>query len=298
MVASQKLEGVFLPLATPFHQDMSVDYKALQSNMRVYAASRVKGFLALGSNGENRCLRESEKQKILEVILAYKAAGQVVMAGCIYDSTELSVEFIRFAAKAGADYATLLTPSYFRKQMTHEVLIDYFTACADAAEIPVLLYNAPGFTGVTLAPRTVAELARHPNIAGMKDSAPGGIENFIPLNSPNFCVMAGSANFMYPTLTQGLRGGIVSLGNAVPHKAYELWTFGRAGGSPEGQNLHERMKEANQRISGAYGVPGVKAAMDAAGLAGGWPRHPLRRLESADRKAVRQALMDAQLLDE
>lgn len=292
MADLNRLTGVFLPITTPFNRDMSVDYEALKSNLRVYAQSGVHGYLALGSNGENRCLRESEKRKVLETILSGKDPEQVVMTGCIYDCTELTVEFMRYVRDAGSDFATLLTPSYFRKQMTHEALIDYFTACADAVDIPVLLYNAPGFTGVMLEPRTVGQLSRHPNIVGIKDSAPSGIENFIPFNRSDFCVMAGSANFLYPTLIQGLRGGIVSLGNVVPQKAVQLWKFGRDGGSPEGQDLHDRMEAANKRISGAYGVPGVKAAMDIAGLAGGYSRHPLPYLEGKDREAVRQALVD------
>ncbi len=296
MFDRKKLTGVFLPITTPFNRDMSVDYEALIANMRVYAQSEIKGYLALGSNGENRCLRESEKRRILETILAHKATGQIVMAGCIYDSTELTVEFMNFAKDAGSDFATLLTPSYFRKQMTHSVLVDYFTACADSVDIPVLLYNAPGFTGVTLDYHTVEQLSTHSNIVGLKDSASSGIENFIPLNRPDFCVMAGSANFMYPTLIRGLRGGIVSLGNIVPQKAFQLWKLGIEGGSTQGQELHDRMESANKRISGTYGVPGVKAAMDIAGLAGGYPRHPLKRLEGADRETVRQALVEFQLL--
>lgn len=296
MFGCNKLTGVFLPITTPFNRDMSVDYEALIANMSVYAQSEVKGYLALGSNGENRCLRESEKRRILETILSYKAEEQVVMAGCIYDSTELTVEFMHFVKDAGSDFATLLAPSYFRKQMTHTVLVDYFTACADSVDIPVLLYNAPGFTGVTLEYPTVAHLSTHPNIVGIKDSAPSGIENFIPLNGPDFCVMAGSANFMYPTLIRGLCGGIVSLGNIVPQKAFQLWRLGMDGGSTQGQELHDRMESANKRISGTYGVSGVKAAMDIVGLAGGYPRHPLKRLEGVDRETVRQALIEAQLL--
>ncbi|HOL94206.1 MAG TPA: dihydrodipicolinate synthase family protein [bacterium] len=292
----EKLSGIFLPVTTPFNEDMSIDLGALQSNMRFYAQTGIKGFLALGSNGENRCLRESEKLTVLQTILETKRPDQIVMTGCIYDSTPLTVEFMRTAQHLGSDYATLLTPSYFRKQMTPPVLVDYFTECAESAGIPVLLYNAPGFTGVTLTRETVSILARHPNIVGIKDSAPTGIEQFIPLDNAGFCVMAGSAAFIYPTMRLGLRGGIASLGNAFPEALLQLWNYGRQGPDGEGQAFHERITEANRRVSGTYGVPGVKCAMDLAGLAGGYPRKPLRRLEGADREAVRQALVETGLL--
>ncbi len=292
----RNLSGVFLPLNTPFNQDMSVDYGALKSNMQTYASSGVKGYLALGSNGENRCLRETEKLAVLETIVEQRAPDQIVMTGCIYDSTPLTIEFMRLAKDAGSDYATLLSPSYFRKQMTHPVLVDYFTECADSVDIPVLLYNAPGFTGVTLSPETVSVLSKHPNIAGMKDSAPSGIENFCSLNGPDFCVLAGSAGFFYTSMAHGVRGGVVSLANAFPSVGLTLWKIGLRGQDEDGLAFHNKMKEANKKISGAYGVPGVKAAMDLAGLAGGYPRKPLKRLDGSDREAVREALVEAGLL--
>lgn len=292
----ENLSGVFLPINTPFNADMSVDYDALVYNMQHYARSGVKGYLALGSNGENRCLSEQEKRKVLEVIVAERGPDQIIMTGCIYDSTPLTTEFMIFAKEAGSDYATLLTPSYFREQMTHEVLLNYFTECADLVDIPVLLYNAPRFTGVKIEPRTVFELAKHPNILGIKDSAASGIEQFCPINGPEFCVMAGSASFFYTSMALGVRGGIVSLGNVSPEVGLTLFRNGLRGQDEAGLEYHRKMDEANKRIGGDYGVPGVKAAMDLMGLAGGYPRRPLMRLEGPDRENVRQALMDAGLL--
>jgi 4-hydroxy-2-oxoglutarate aldolase len=292
----QKLEGAFLPITTPFTADMRVDYEALTDNMHFYAESGIHGFLALGSNGENRCLSDIEKRHVLEVIMAEKAPHQVVMTGCIYDSTALTIGFMEFAKRLGSDFATLLTPSYFRKQMTQEVLYDYFRECADSVDLPVLLYNAPRFTGVTIAPETVGRLAQHPNIVGMKDSAESGIENFCKYDSSKFTVMAGSADFFYTSMAIGVRGGVVSLGNVDPRIALTLYENGKRGQDEEGLAYHERMKTANKKISGMYGVPGVKCAMDFMGLAGEHPRKPLKRLEGQDKENVRHALIEAGIL--
>ncbi len=293
----QKLSGVFLPITTPFNKDMTIDFTALKSNMEFYAKSQVHGYLALGSNGENRCLREVEKRAILDVVMENKAPEQIVMTGCIYDSTVLTFELMRYARNIKSDYVTLLSPSYYRKFMTHDVLVDYFTECAERIDIPVMLYNAPGFTGITLAPETVGELAKHPRIVGMKDSASEGIENFCQYNSPEFVVLAGSIGFIYTSMVKhGVKGGVVSLGNAFPEAGYRLWEYGTKGESEAGNEYQERMKIANKRISGTYGVAGVKAAMDLAGLAGMYPRKPLRRLEESDREKVREVLVEAGLL--
>lgn len=293
---SEHLKGVFLPVTTPFNRDMSVDYGALKVNIHLYAKSGVHGYLVLGSNGENRCLNEDEKRQVLHKIIEYKHPNQFVMTGCIYDSTVQTVEFMQFAKDAGSDFATLLTPSYFRKQMTHPVLVDYFTECADSVDIPVLLYNAPGFTGVELDVETVEVLSKHPNIVGMKDSAPAGIERFCELNSDNFSVMAGSAGFFYPAMQMGCPGGVMSLGNAIPDAALNFYELALRGETEEGRAMHERFKAANKKISGTYGVPGVKAAMDICGLAGMLPRRPLKPLEGADREAVKQSLIESDLL--
>ncbi len=292
---AEMLQGVFLPITTPFNKDMSVNYGALKVNVHLYAKSGVHGYLALGSNGESRCLTEDEKRQVLETILEYKHPNQYVMTGCIYDSTPQTIDFMEFAQCVGSHFATLLTPSYFRKQMTHEILVNYFTECAEAVDIPVLLYNAPGFTGVTLEFETVKELSKHPNIVGMKDSAPSGIEKFCELNSPEFSVMAGSANFYYEAIQLGSPGGVISLGNILPEAGLKLYELSKKGDTPEGRDLHQRMKAANKKISGTYGVPGVKAAMDICGRAGEWPRKPLQRLGDEDRAVIKQALLNSGL---
>lgn len=294
----EKLCGAFLPINTPFKADMTVDYDALKENMSFYAKSGIHGYLALGSNAENRCLFEDEKCQILDIILENKAPEQVVMTGCIYDSTIQTVQFMKFAKQAGSDFATLLTPCYFRAQMDDATLLRYFTECAESVDLPVLLYNAPQFTGVAMNVELIERLSRHNNIWGIKNSAPTGVDEMIHLNSNEFCVMAGSASFFYPSMTKGLRGGVVSLANIRPEIGITLWQNGMRGQDEEGMVYHERMKLANKQISGTFGVPGVKAAMDLIGLNGGYPRLPLQKLNEEQYKIIKDALIEAQLLNE
>ncbi len=294
--SSEKLAGVFLPITTPFNRDMRVDYGALKANLEFYAGTKIRGYLVLGSNGEHRCLSEEEKRLVVEAVLKHKADNHVVIVGCIYDATILTTRFMRLIKNAGADFATLISPSYYKKYLTPDVLIDYFTECAESVEIPVLLYNAPGYVDVTLSMDLVKELAEHPNIAGMKDSASGGNEKFFQLNNPDFCVLAGSIGFLYNAMLHDCKGGVASLGNAFPDAAVKLWEYGLRGEDDEGHRYQKLLKEANDKISGKYGVSGVKAAMDLAGLAGGYPRRPLKPLEGKDRKVVRDALVKAGLI--
>jgi 4-hydroxy-2-oxoglutarate aldolase len=292
----RNLSGVFVPISTPFAADESVDYAALKFNMERYARSGVLGYLALGSNGENKSLTEEEKLRVLEAIVSHKGSGQVVMAGATYEAQRDTERFFRQASDLGADFGLLLSPSYFRKQMTEDVLARYFAAVADVSPIPILLYNAPGFCGVTLSPQLVGRLASHANIVGMKDSAASGIENFLGFESESFHVLAGSVNFLFPAMLGGSVGGTVSLANSFPALAMELFHYGKARDEERGRPLQERANRINNAISGRYGVSGVKAAMNLGGFRGGIPRRPLLPLNDPQKDELGKFLKEEGLI--
>jgi len=293
----RSLAGVFAPIGTPFREDEEVDFAALEFNMGVYASSGIHGYLTLGSNGENKSLTEAEKEAVLRAVVAGRAAHQTVIAGATYEAQRDTERFFDLAARIGADYGLLLSPSYFRRQMTEDVLLRYFTTVADRSAIPIVVYNAPGYCGITLSPGLVGRLAEHPNIVGMKDSASSGIEAFLALESEGFHVLAGSANFLFPAMMAGSIGGSLSLANAFPKVALTLYRFGlehdEAGGIP----YQEWCRRLNESVSGRHGVPGVKAAMTLAGLRGGLPRRPLLPLAPEAIAALRQILLSEGVLD-
>lgn len=290
------MAGVFAPICTPFAENEDVDAGALRSNLERYAESGILGFLALGSNGENRSLTEEERRHVLDIVVRGRGPGQVVLAGATYDAQRDAERFLAAAADLGADLGLVLPPGYFRAQMTDEVLYRYFSTLADGARLPLLLYNAPGFCGVTLSPELVGRLAAHPNIVGMKDSAASGIERFLPYEAPSFHVLAGSANFLLPAMLQGSVGGTVSLANSFPALALELFDAGRARDEATGVPLQARVSRINHAISGTYGVAGVKAAMTLAGFVGGFPRRPLLPLTDAEVSGLRTLLREEGLL--
>jgi 4-hydroxy-2-oxoglutarate aldolase len=292
----EKMSGVFVPISTPFANDESVDYDALIFNLARYAHSGVLGYLALGSNGENRSLTEEEKLRVLSTIVSHKGAGQVVMACATYDARRDSERFLAEAAGLGADFGLVLSPGYFRKQMTDDVLYRYFATLADTSPVPLLLYNAPGFCGVTISPELAGRLAEHPGIVGMKDSAKSGIEQFLKLESDSFHVLAGSANFLFAAMMNGSIGGTVSLANSFPKVVMDLFCVGKARDETRGVPLQARVTRVNQAISGPYGPSGVKAAMELGGFKGGIPRRPLLPLTHAQIEEIRRVLVEEEIL--
>ena len=291
-----RLGGVFAPLSTPFSEDETLDLDALISNLDTYAKTDLRGYMAIGSNGENRSLSEREKLLVLETVVQHKGEGQVVMAGATYEAQRDTDRFLRHAGDLGADFGVVLPPSYFRSQMTDEVLYRYYSSVADASPIPILLYNAPKFCGLVLSPDLVGRLARHPQIVGIKDSASSGIKAFIQFSSEHFYVLAGSISFLFPAMIAGAIGGTVSLANSFPNVAIQLFKYGLAQDQEKGETFQAWARQVNKLISGRYGVAGVKAAMDLNGLKGGIPRRPLLPLSPAQRDELRAILVQEGVL--
>ena len=293
----KRLRGIFAPIATPFHTDGTLDLKGLASNMAAYAASGLHGYLALGSNGENKSLMYEEKLAVLETIVQEKHPDQVVMAGSIFESTFETARFAGQCQEIGADYITLLPPSYFKKQMTDDVLYRYFTDVAEQVTIPCLVYNAPQFCGgTTLSVDLIDRLTGHPNIIGVKDSSTGAnIEQYLLAVKDRFNVMAGSANFFLEAMEKGAIGGVISLANVFPKFVLELYELAFAGKWEAARSLNEKVLRVNQAVSGQGGVAAVKKAMDLAGLVGGLPRLPLLPLP-AEVSASMEAALKAESL--
>lgn len=288
---SKTLQGVFLPITTPFDSDGSLNSGHLAENVREYARHETAGYLILGSNGENKALTESEKLQVVETVIANKAPEQVAMVGSIYESTRQTIAFAKAAEKLGADYITLLPPSYFKSQMKDSVLIRYFTDVASAIDTPCILYKAPQFSGgVDLSPPVIEACAKHPNIAGIKDSSSSGIEKLLYYLPEDFAVLSGSINSFLSGMLHGATGGVISLANSLPALTVELYRLLAAGELGLGTQLSRRLVRANFDIAGRFGVAGVKCAMDFLGLHGDYPRLPLMPLSEEDRQVVKAAL--------
>ncbi len=271
------LAAVFPPMVTPFANG-SVDAAAIGSNVRRWMDAGLGGVVALGTNGESALLDEDEAELVLATVRAAVPPGRVLIAGTGRESTRATVAATRRAAACGADFALVRTPSFFRTQMTAPALEAHFRAVADASPIPVLLYNFPGQTGVNFTPATVAALAAHPNIAGMKETGTDAAQlaGFVDAAAgSSFSVLVGAAPGMYPALCVGAAGAIVAVACVLPELCVELYSHARTGRHAEARALQRRLTPLGRLVTTTHGVPGLKAALDLAGYRGGEPRPPL-----------------------
>jgi 4-hydroxy-2-oxoglutarate aldolase len=286
------LSGIFPAIVTPFTKDGALDIEALQANFDSWNLTRLTGYLVLGSTGEVVHLDETERFTVLEVARASIPSTMPMIVGTGQHSTKATIGFTRHAAELGATYALVVTPHYFKKEMTQSAFKSFYLSVADASTIPILLYSVPQFTGVQLAPETIAELAAHPNIAGIKDSS-GDVRALIhtlSLVSEDFVVLTGSAPTLYPSLTVGTKGSILAVANFVPEICLEIFNLSAQGRSQEARLCQERLLLITESIVSRYGIGGIKYAMNCVGYRGGFVRGPLAMPDSQAEQSIRAAL--------
>ena len=288
------LEGVFPPMATPFDGEGAVDPAAIRSNVDRWIRAGVRGVVALGSNGEAPFLTEDESDDVIAAARDRVPSTHVLIAGTGRESTRGTIDACRRAAAIGADAVLVRTPSFFKGRMTHEAFVRHYTAVADACPVPVLLYNFTAVTGVNLPPETVAELARHPNIVGVKESGTDGAQMAALIDltppPPAFTVIAGSAPTFFTSLGLGARSAILAVAGVVPGLCISLYEAARAGRHEEARRLQARLTPLARLVTTGFGVPGLKAAMELAGFIGGDPRPPLLPAPAAAKEQIRAEL--------
>jgi 4-hydroxy-2-oxoglutarate aldolase len=285
------LSGIYPPIATPFKND-EVDYAGLRHNVKRWMGTGLRGLLALGSNGEAAFVDEDEAERLVATVREGVPRDRVLLAGTGRQSTRATIAATTRAAKAGADAVLVLTPFYFKAQMTPDALVDHYQAVADASPVPVLLYNFTNVTGLNMAPDTVAALSAHPNIAGLKDSNGdvGQVAAVVARVPADFTVLVGSAATLYPAMTVGASGGIVAVANVVPDACVRLYDLVRAGRHGEARVLQQRLTPLANAVTGGYSIAGLKAAMEIAGYVGGDVRRPLRPAKPEARDVLQRLI--------
>jgi len=296
--AGISLRGVFTPIVTSFDERGQVAHDKIAFNLGRWNQTGLSGYIVLGSNGEWVYLNEQEKVDVLKTARQAIPKEKLMIAGTACESTANTVALTEKAAEIGADVAIILNPSYYKGQMTAPVLANYYRVVADASPIPIMIYNLPPATGIDLSADLLVELSQHPNIIGVKDTS-GNMPKMgetVRRAGPSFQVLAGSANFFYPSLAIGVTGGVLALANVAPGESVELFDLFHAGEMEKGRDLHLRLLPVNLAVTSRFGLSGLKAAMDMMGFYGGPPRLPLLPLDDERRQEVESILKAAGLL--
>ena len=279
-----KLQGIVPACVTPFIDDKASP-EAMQTNIARWLKAGVHGFLVFGSTGEFMYLDKNERRAVLQAARAAIPNDHFLLAGCGAESTRQTLRNLQWASEDGADAALIVTPVYYTRHKI-DAQRRHFLALAENSPIPILIYTVPAFTAYDLPISLIEELARHPNIIGIKDSS-GDLKRVALQISiqehQTFTLFAGSPNLAYPALSMGASGSITAFANIIPEIMVALWQAVQERDLTRAAGLQRAITELHGVI-GPMGIPAIKALLNYRSYQGGEPRLPLAPLDEEMRQ--------------
>ena len=282
------LDGMFVPCVTPFTRAGQLDVKGLRECVRFWLEEGVSGLVPCGSNGEAPYLTRQERTKVIEAVLD-EADGKVpVIAGTGSMSTRETITFTKDAAEHGAAAALVVTPFYFK--LSNKEIQEHYRTVSDAVDIPIVIYNVPKFTGISLEPAQIQKLAtENERIVGLKDSGGniGTITETLRLTGNKISVLAGTADVALPTLLTGGRGAVLAVANVFPALCSRLYEAYKNKRYEEASKLQNHISYANEILVKRFNqISAIKEAMRLQGQEAGYPRKPALPLDNEEKKTL------------
>ena len=276
-------KGMATAIVTPMKADLSVDYDAFGRLIDFQIENGINAIVAVGTTGESATLEPWEQKEVIRFTVERVAGRVPVIAGAGTNNTLHVLEYTKNACEAGADAILVVTPYY--NKATQNGLIAHYTAVADASTVPVIVYNVPGRTGCNLLPQTVAKLAEHPNIVGIKEAA-GNMAQVVELAAlcgDKIDIYSGEDALNVPIMAMGGKGAISVLSNVVPAKAVEMSDAALAGDYEKAAALQCEMLPLIKALFSEVNPIPAKAAVAAMGFGEENVRMPLSKMEDATR---------------
>ena len=303
MPPSRQFRGAFTALVTPFTPAGAIDEAAFRALVRGQIDSCIHGLVACGTTGETPTLSHEEDEWViattLEIASERPSRARVrVIAGTGSNSTATAIKSTRRAARLGVDAALVVAPYYNKPDQ--RMLEAHFRAVAEEGDLPIIVYNVPGRTGVNVEAATLLRLAEHPRIVAVKEASANmdQIATILRDRPADFSVLAGDDTWTLPMLALGGDGVICTCANEIPGEMAEMCDAAFAGDWERARSIHEHwlpLMKANF-VGGPNPVP-VKAAMSMMGLCTDTLRMPLMPLEEPHRERLRAIMETAGLLE-
>ena len=278
--------GMATAIVTPMKNDGSVDFEAMGRFIDFQIENGINALVVMGTTGENATLEPEEQKEVIEFTVKRTAGRVPVIAGTGTNNTAHVLENTKNACEVGVDGILVVTPYY--NKATQAGLIKHFTMIADASKVPVILYNVPGRTGCALTPKTIAALAEHPNIVGLKE-ATGNMSQMVEIM--NLCgdkidVYSGEDALTVPMMAMGGSGTISVLSNILPAESVAMTDACKAGDFKTAAAMQCKfMPLINALFSQVNPIP-VKAAAAALGFGDDVLRMPLTPMEEPFRTTM------------
>ncbi len=290
------LKGIFTALVTPF-KDGSLDEKALKNLIEFQLKGGINGVVPCGSTGEAPTLSFEEHERVVELAIKYVKGRVPVIAGTGSNSTQEAIELTEGAKKLGVDFCLLTTPYY--NKPTQEGLYQHFKTIAETVDIPLILYNIPGRTGINMTPETIFRLSKVKNIVGIKEAAESLTQasDIYRLTKGKFTILSGDDNIFLPMMSVGAVGVISVLSNIMPKEMQSLYrTFMIEKNIKKAMDIHTRLIPLFHGMFIETNPIPIKEAMAYMGMIKKEFRLPLCPLSDANSKFLKGLLGEYGLL--
>lgn len=289
-------KGSYVALVTPFKEDGNIDEEKIRELVNYHIENGTAGIVPCGTTGESPTLNYQEHKRVIEIVVK-EAAGRVqVVAGAGSNSTKEAIELTKHAKDVGADAVLSIVPYY--NKPGQEGMYAHFAKIASEVNIPIMLYNVPGRTGVKMEASTIARLAEIDNIKAVKEAC-GCVEqvsDIIKLCGDKIDVLSGDDTLLLPMLSVGAKGVVSVTANFMAKDVSDLIKSFEAGDIKTAQRLHYKLLEINKNMFIESNPVPVKAAMEMLGTIRGEVRLPLTPLKEENSKLIRELLKELEIL--
>lgn len=291
--------GSFTALVTPFRNN-AFDVAAYEKQIKFQADNGTTGIIPVGTTGESPTLTHEEHRHVIEVaVKAAKGTGMKVIAGTGSNNTDEALELTTYARQIGADAALIVNPYY--NKPSQEGLYQHFKLLAGKVDLPIVMYNIPGRTGITMSVATVARLARDcKNIVCMKE-ATGSLDQAsetVAATPESFTTLSGDDSLTLPIMAVGGTGVISVATNIVPGEIAKMVALAAKNDFVKARDIHLRLFPLFRALFLENNPGGVKAAMQMLGRDSGEMRLPLVEISAQNKLHTRQTLINLGLLNE
>ncbi len=288
-------EGSAVALVTPFTED-GINYDELKRLIDFQIDNGTDAIVINGTTGEPATMTEEERQLVVEVSIKHIAGRVPAIVGTGSNCTAHAVELSKKAAAAGADALLVVTPYY--NKCSQEGLKRHFFAIADSVELPIIMYNVPSRTGVNVKPETLGEIAKHKNIAGMKEAS-GDISQIAEMSriaGGDLTMYSGNDDQIVPLMSLGGKGVISVLANVEPKGAHDIAAAFLAGDVKKAQELQLYYAPLISALFMDVNPIPAKTALNLMGFAAGPLRLPLCEMDAAKTEKLRAVLAQYKLV--
>ncbi|MFW6245054.1 MAG: 4-hydroxy-tetrahydrodipicolinate synthase [Fibrobacterota bacterium] len=285
-----EFRGCYVAIVTPFTKDGKLDEEGLRSNIEYLISKGAAGIVPCGTTGESATLDWQEHNRVVDIAVE-QAKGRVqVIAGAGSNNTKEAINAAQHAKEKGADAILTITPYY--NKPTQEGLYQHFKAIAENVDVPMVLYNVPGRTGVNMLPETVERLCELKSVAAIKEAS-GSVAQVSEIHrrcGDRVTILSGDDGLTLPTLACGGKGVISVIGNIVPDKMGSMIDSFLNGDTSTALKIHEELLPLSQIVFIEANPVPIKACMDHLGLAAGPVRLPLVSMKEDNKKQLLSVL--------